>query len=104
MLFRSSCTSATYQNGKYEVLYYKNKLKWITVNQTGLCNNDAIQYSGFESCEPTFSNPPYGIFWRNAETRGTADGPIVPIKGLREVCAFPKYILITVEINYDKKF
>jgi hypothetical protein len=99
-----SCNSATYQNGKYEVLYYKNKLKWITINQKGLFDDNAMQYIGFQKCEPTFSNPPYGIWWRNSETKGTATGPLLQIKGLREIAAFPNYILITVETNYDKKF
>ena len=99
-----SCNEATYHNGKYEVLYYKNKLKWITINQKGLFNKNVICYFGFPSCVPTFSNPPYTIGWRNSETKGTATGPLIPIKGLREVCAFPDYILITVETNYDMKF
>lgn len=99
-----SCNETTYQNGKYEVLYYKNKLKWITINQKGLFNKNAIRYAGFQSCEPTFSDPLVGYDWRNSETRGTATGPLIPIKGLRQVCAFPDYILITVETDYDKKF
>lgn len=101
-----SCYEANYKNGIYNVLYYNNKLKWIVVNVKGLyiLDNSAICYVGFPSCVPTFSNPPYGIWWRNSETKGTATGPLIPIKGIRQVCAFPKYILITVETNYDKKF
>jgi len=97
------CDEATYHNREYEALYYQNKLKWLQINHSGHNNKNAISYIGFPSCMPTFSNST-GYFWRNAETNGTATGPLVPIKGLREVCAFPNYILITVETKYDLKF
>lgn len=99
-----SCYEATYQNRKYEVLYYKNKLKWLYISEAGRMSKDAISYIGFQSCVPTFSNPPHIISWRSFETKGTATGPLLPIKGLREFTVFPDYLYILVETNYDSKF
>src|SRR4051794_11304432 len=31
-----SCMNTTYQNGKYEALYYENRLKWLEINRTDL--------------------------------------------------------------------
>ena len=98
-----SCNETTYKNDKYEVLYYNNRLKWIQINQTGLDNKNAICYVGFQSCEPTFTSN-VGIWWRSLATKGTATGPLIPIKGIREICAFTDYMLISVETDYNKKF
>ena len=103
-LYLPSCYEATYQNNKYEVLYYKNKLKWLYIGEAGHMNKDAISYAGFPSCVPTFSNPPHIISWRSNETKGTATGPLLPIKGLREFTVFPDYLFITVETNHNSKF
>ena len=99
-----SCNETNYQNGKYEAFYYKNKLKSLTINQKGLVNKNAICYIGFPNCVPTFSNPPKYIGWRNSEEKGTAIGPIIPIKGIREIFAWPDFMVIEVEANFDKKF
>jgi hypothetical protein len=102
-----SCEATTYQNGKYEVLYYNNKLKWILIYQKGLFNKDAIRYLGFPNWEPTFinTNPDIGIIsWRSFKEKGTATGPLIPVDGLLEINAVPKYIVITVDAYYDKEF
>ena len=70
-----ACNEASYQNKKYEVLYYNNKLKWIEINNIDVFNETAIQYVGFPASEPTFANK-FMIHWRSAATRGTATGPL----------------------------
>ena len=98
-----SCNHITYQNGKYDVLYSNNKLKWIVINQNGLFNKNAVSYFGFKGCEPTLAND-IGIWWRGPAASNTATGPLIQVKGIREICAFPDYVVIDVETNYDKKF
>jgi len=34
-----SCNEATYQNEKYEVLFYNNMLKWIEINNINIFNH-----------------------------------------------------------------
>jgi len=104
-----SCNETTYQNGKYDVLYYNNKLKYIEIENVDIFNANAIQYIGFPACEPTFANK-YMIHWRSAATRGTATGPLIPIKGIRQVAVLPAdgnrkgYMIVAVETDYDNKF
>ena len=31
-----TCMQTTYQNGKFEALFYENKLKWLEINRTDL--------------------------------------------------------------------
>jgi hypothetical protein len=103
------CKDATYQNGKYEVTYFKNMLKSIVINGIDNFNKEMIQYVGFPSCEPTLENK-FMIHWRNADTRGTATGPLIPIKGIREVCVLPAdgnkkgYMMVLVESDYNGRF
>jgi len=96
-----ACSSATYQHGKFEALFYKNRLKWLSVNRPGLMTEDLLARLGFPSARPTFTNPGSLIAWRSAEARGTARGPLVPIKGIRQIVAFPDYALITVAADHD---
>jgi hypothetical protein len=98
-----NCYEAAYQNDKYEVLYYNNRLKLIQVNQKGLFNNNAIRFVGFQSCEPSFSSN-IGIWWRSPATIGTATGPLIPIKGIREIFAGQGGIIVRVEADYNEKF
>ena len=107
-----NCNEATYQNDKYEVLYYNNKLKWIQINiPEEIFNEHAIEYIGFPHRVPTFTNED-GIYWRSPAHRGTAEGPMVQINGIREIDVFAPtslnqykgYILATVDANYKKKF
>jgi len=99
-----SCFEATYQMGKYNVLYYKNRLKWIEIDQPEFFHENVIQNIGFPNWKPTWSNPSATFSWRSNVTKGTATGPLIPIEGLREVSAFPNFIVITVEADYDKRF
>jgi hypothetical protein len=104
-----SCNETTYQNEKYEVLYYNNKLKWIEINDVEIFNKSAIQFVGFPAFEPTFANK-FMIHWRSAATRGTATGPLIPINGIRQVSVLPAdrnrkgYIIVEVETDYNQKF
>lgn len=90
----SSCSEATYKNGEFEVLYHNSKLKWVQFNEIGILDERAIEYIGFGKLTPSqIADNDMGIWWRG-------------IKGLEDVCAFPKsgYILIRVKEDYDKKF
>jgi len=87
-----SCKEATYRNGKYDVLYYGDRLKWLHIDVKGFLNKDAMKRIGFPSCEPTFNNPSFVIRWS------------YPVKGLREVSVFQNYILINVDANFNDKF
>jgi hypothetical protein len=112
-----SCNETTYQNKKYEVLYYNNKLKWIEINNIDIFNKNAIQYVGFPASEPTFANK-FMIHWRSAATIGTATGPLIPVKGIRQISALPVdentllpagnnnkgYMIVEVETDYNNKF
>jgi hypothetical protein len=112
-----NCLTTTYQNGKYEVLYYSNKLKWIEINNVDVFNEHAIEYVGFPASEPTFANK-FMIHWRSAATRGTATGPLIPVKEIREIAVLPNdantllpagdnnkgYMIVEVETDNNRKF
>jgi hypothetical protein len=112
-----NCNETSYQNKKYEVLYYNNKLKWIEINNIDIFNKNAIQYVGFPASDPTFENK-FMIHWRSAATRGTATGPLIPVKGIRQISVLPGdestllpagnnskgYMIVTVETNYNNRF
>jgi len=108
--FLSSGMGATYQNGKYDIVFYKNKLKYLYLDGTiGLdkipFNKTAISYIGFEQSEPTFINPELIIAWRSAETSGTATGQILSIVGIREIYLHSNGSLgIEIEKQYNDKF
>ena len=63
-----SCNETTYQHKKFEALFFKNRLKWLVVNQPGLMTVDLLSRLGFRSFAPTFSNPGFIIAWRSAES------------------------------------
>jgi hypothetical protein len=71
------CQKATYQNGKYEVVFINGLADWITINKTLAyrLNDSVIEYLGLPKVAPTFSNPKAVIRWEE-------------IVGLREVSAF----------------
>lgn len=96
------CKNTTYQNGKYEALFYDNKLKWLEINRTDLYNSSAIQWLGFPKAEPTFSSDRC-IFWRSAETRGTANGPLLTINGLRNISACSEWVIVSVDTYFKGK-
>jgi hypothetical protein len=102
--YLQTCSAATYQHKKFDVLFYKNRLKWITVDRPGMMTPDLLWRLGFASSPPTFLNPEDSISWRSAEKRGTARGPLVPIEGIREVMACFDFALITVAVGYDGPF
>lgn len=105
-----SCGEATYQNGKFEVLFYNNRLKWIQIYGKELFGENGPAVIGFSSAPPTFENK-FARRWCNA-AKGTARGPLIPIEGIREIVVFPPdsrnnnkgYMLITIEQSFDKRF
>lgn len=97
-----TCLSTTYQNGKYEALFYNNKLKWLEINRADLYNSNAIEWIGFPKVKPTFSSDRC-IFWRSAETRGTATGPLLTINGLRHISACSEWLIVTIDRYYNGK-
>ena len=97
-----SCMNTTYQNGKYEALFYDNKLKWLEINRTDLYNTNAIEWIGFPKAEPTFTSD-LCIFWRSAETRGTATGLLIAINGLRNISACSEWLIVSVDTHYKGK-
>ena len=99
-----ACSAATYQHKKFEALFYKNRLKWITVDRPGMMTEDLPSRLGFRSSPPTFVNPGEMIAWRSAEKRGTARGPLVPIEGIREIMACSDFAFITVAVGHDHPF
>jgi hypothetical protein len=99
-----TCSAATYQHKKFEALFFKNRLKWITVDRPGMMTEDLLSRLGFRSSPPTFVNPRNSMAWRSAGRRGTASGPLVPIEGIREIMACFDFALITVEVGYDDPF
>src|SRR6266498_3726418 len=97
-----TCMSTTYQNGKFEALFYENKLKWLEINRTDLYNSNAIEWIGFPKAEPTFTSDRC-IFWRSAETRGTATGPLLTISGLRNISACSEWVIVSINTHYNGK-
>lgn len=106
-----SCTVATYQSGKFEVLFYNNRLKWIEIKGNNLFGKNAPELIGFLSAPPTFENK-FIQSWRSAERKGAAKGSLIPINGIDEIAVFPPndanndvgYMLIIIGVSYDKTF
>jgi len=95
-----SCDEANYRNGGFEILYYKNKLKWISINKVkGFWYDPSmIEAFNFPMKVPSVQNKIF-IHWKNYE-------------GIKLIGFFSKdenpnavnYVLIQVDENYDKKF
>lgn len=105
-----SCSVASYQGGKFQVLFYNNRLKWIEIKGNELYGKNGPELIGFLKAPPTWENK-FMQSWRNASRKGTATGPLIPIKGIEEIVTFPPsggnnagYMLINIETNYDKSF
>ena len=94
----SPCNNASYHGGGLSVLYYKNKLKFLTYfDHSGLqYNQDIIEHLGFPSALPTSVNQAC-LSWENYE-------------GIKIINVFSgeqntvNYISIQVDKNYNKKF
>jgi hypothetical protein len=106
----AGCTRAFYKNRKFEVLYYKNRLKWMQVN--GRFDKGALQQIGFSPVPPTWEHNKFGsVAWLSAADRGTATGPPITIPGMMGVQAFRhptvedrNYMLIRIRADYDKRY
>ena len=93
------CLEAKYQNGKFEVLYSNNLLKWITINNiVGVFyDENAVEFLNFPKSIPTKTTEHF-IWWQNY-------GGIKNIAFVKEDSRYlVKYIMIQVDEFYDKKF
>ena len=106
-----SCNVATYQSGKFEVLFYNNRLKWIEIKGDNLFAKNGPEAIGFSSAPPTFENK-FTRSWRSEANKGTATGPLIPINGINEINVFPPnkgnnnagFMVITIGVSYNKSF
>jgi hypothetical protein len=110
-----SCDFATYKNGKFEVIFYKGRLKTIFIYGNNLFSKNAPEVIGFPSAPPTWVNQS-GHSWRNAAHKGTASGPLIPIDGIDEINLTPHChndtlqnnnldcIVVSVGVSYNKSF
>jgi len=97
------CSEATYKSGKFEALFYNNRLKWIQVNNNKMFDKNGLKIIGFSASPPTFESK-FVHSWRSSVRQGSAKGPLIPVAGIREIDVFPDYMLITVDASYDKRF
>ena len=109
--YLATCTVATYQKGKFEALYYNNRLKSLEVRGNEFFTQNAPEAIGFSATPPTWASS-FVRSWRSPERRGTAKGPFIAISGIREINVFPPnpandnrgYMIINVEERHDKRF
>jgi hypothetical protein len=94
------CVVGRYGTGRYEALYFGDRLKWLHINDSTLFGRDAIQRIGFPSVTPTWENNVV-VAWRSAATRGTAKGPLVTFDGLLDVSVFRNYLLVRVKKDFN---
>jgi hypothetical protein len=104
------CDVANYQNGRFEVIFYKGHLKTISIYENDLFSKNAPEVIGFPSAPPTWANQ-FVHSWRNAAHRGTARGPLIPIDGINEINVSPHCrndkldcMVISVGVSYNKSF
>ena len=83
-----SCDQATYQNGKFEAIFYKGRLKTLFVYGDDLFGKNAPDLIGFSRAPPTWSNE-FVQSWRNATQKGTATRPLIPVEGIDDINVFP---------------
>ena len=62
------CDKASFQSGKYEIVFIDGKADWITINQVSAydLNNDAIALLGLPKSDPATSNTTM-LRWENVE-------------------------------------
>ena len=106
----TSCIEATYQKGLFQILYFKNKAKYVYFQQTDLFTKDAIKYLGFPDWKPTIENLNI-ISWRGSSFIGNRGiGKLLPIKGINNISVYPAnsgykgYVVIEIDNNFNSKF
>ena len=97
------CDFATYEKGKFEVAFYKGRLKSILIYGNDFFNQNAPELIGFPNAPPTWANQ-FTHSWRSAANKGTASGPLIPVDGIDEISVFHGYMIISVGVSYNKSF
>jgi hypothetical protein len=104
-----SCDVATYKNGMFETVFYKGRLKGLFIYRNDLFGKNALEVIGFPSSPPTWANQ-FVHSWRDAAHRGTARGPLIPVKGIDDINVFPArsnkpgFMAIGVSLSYTQSF
>lgn len=88
------CKKATYQDGKFEIVYINDVADWITIDDVSSVTLDesAITTLSLINVKPSFSNPPVVIRWSN-------------VNGIKEISFFNngqnkvEYIYIKVKTD-----
>jgi hypothetical protein len=101
------CNEALYQNGKYDIVYYNNKMKGVIMKNFPVFDNTAIELIGFGASEPTVKNGVL-IIWRSdaiktVQYKSNKNGPNITIKGIRQiqVCSNNGKIILSIDIDVD---